>query len=78
MDPFWKGFGKAPTPAASERWVPDGTRVYCVGDLQSRDNRLRQMAERVEADTEPSSFDNAACIFEQTLLRLLDGEAEAF
>ena len=51
-----------PTPAASERWVPDGMRVYCVGDVDhSRDDLLRQMAERVEAETEPSSFDNAAC-----------------
>ena len=55
------GVGKAPTPAASERWVPDGRRVYCVGDVHDRDDLLRQMAERVEADTEPSSFDNAAC-----------------
>ena len=49
--------------------------MYCVGDLHGRDNLLRQMAERVEADAEPSSFDNAACHLEQTLLRLVDGGA---
>jgi hypothetical protein len=35
-------------------------RVY-VSDIHGRDDMLRQMAERVRADTEPSSFDNAAC-----------------
>jgi hypothetical protein len=50
MDPVLKRFGKAPTPAASKRWVPDGRPVYCVGDVHSRDDLLRQMVERVEAD----------------------------
>lgn len=53
MDLFLKRFGKAPTPAC-------GRRMYCVGDVRGRDDLLRQMVERVEADTEPSSFDNAA------------------
>ena len=60
MDPFLKRSGKAPTPAASERWSRMACRVY-VSDIHGRDDLLRQMAERVEADTEPSSFDNAAC-----------------
>src|SRR5262245_15153352 len=58
-----KRFEKAPTPAASARWVPDGMRVYCVGDVHGRDDLLRQMAERVEADIENPSFDHAVTVF---------------
>jgi serine/threonine protein phosphatase 1 len=63
MDVFLKRFGKSPTPAASERWVPDGIRVYCVGDVHGRHDLLRQMAERVEADIEAPSFDHAVTVF---------------
>jgi serine/threonine protein phosphatase 1 len=63
MDAFLKRLGKSPTPAASERWVPDGMRVYCVGDVHGRHDLLRQMAERVEADIKSSSFDNAETVF---------------
>jgi len=50
MDPFLKRFGKkAPAAAAIERRVPDGMRVYCVGDIHGRDDLLRQMAEHIEA-----------------------------
>ena len=69
IDPFLSGLGRRPFQLG---------RLYCVGDVHDRDDLLRQMAERVEAETEPSSFDNAACIFEQILLRLLDGGAGAF
>src|SRR5262249_131064 len=62
MDVFLKRFGKSPTPAASERWVPHGMRVYCVGDVHGRDDLLRQMAERVAADIK-SSFNNAETVF---------------
>src|SRR5262249_51367043 len=51
MDPFLKRSGKAPTPAGSRM----ACRVY-VSDIHGRDDLLRQMAERVEADTEPSSL----------------------
>jgi serine/threonine protein phosphatase 1 len=65
MNPFLKRFGKALAlaPAASERWVPDGMRVYCVGDVHGRDDLLRQMAERVEADSERSSVNHAVTVF---------------
>jgi diadenosine tetraphosphatase ApaH/serine/threonine PP2A family protein phosphatase len=63
MNPFLKRFGKAPAPAASERRVPDGMRVYCVGDIHGRDDLLRQMAERVEADIEAPSFEHAVTVF---------------
>jgi serine/threonine protein phosphatase 1 len=63
VDVFLKRFGKSPTPAASERWVPGGMRVYCVGDVHGRHDLLRRMAERVEADIESSSFDNAETVF---------------
>jgi len=63
LNPFLKRLGKAPAPATSERWVPDGMRVYCVGDIHGRDDLLRQMAERVEADIEAPSFEYAVTVF---------------
>jgi serine/threonine protein phosphatase 1 len=64
MDPFLKRLGKkAPAAAAIERRVPDGMRVYCVGDVHGRDDLLRQMAKQVEADLEPSCFDQAVTVF---------------
>jgi serine/threonine protein phosphatase 1 len=63
MNSVLKRLGKAPARAAIERRVPDGLRVYCVGDIHGRDDLLRQMAERVEADLEPSSFDQAVTVF---------------
>jgi Calcineurin-like phosphoesterase len=64
MDPFLKRLGKkAPAAAAIERRVPDGMRVYCVGDIHGRDDLLRQMAKQVEADLEPSSFEEAVTVF---------------
>src|SRR5262249_17281035 len=63
LDPFLKRFRRAPAPAASGRWVPDGMRVYCIGDIHGRDDLLRQMAECVEADIEPSSCDQAVTVF---------------
>ena len=63
MNPFVKRLGKAAAAAAIERWVPDGMRVYCVGDIHGRDDLLRQMAERVEADIEAPSFEYAVTVF---------------
>jgi Calcineurin-like phosphoesterase len=62
-NPFVRRLRRAPAPPAIARWVPDGMRVYCVGDIHGRDDLLRQMAERVEADLEPSSFDEAVTVF---------------
>ena len=45
------------------RRVPDGTRVYCVGDIHGRDDLLREIAERVEADLETRSFDHPVTVF---------------
>ena len=45
------------------RRVPDGTRVYCVGDIHGRDDLLQEMAERVEADMEARSSDDAVTVF---------------
>jgi diadenosine tetraphosphatase ApaH/serine/threonine PP2A family protein phosphatase len=63
MNPFARRLGTAVAPAAIERWVPDGMRVYCVGDIHGRDDLLGQMAERVEADLEPSSCDESVTVF---------------
>jgi serine/threonine protein phosphatase 1 len=45
------------------RRVPDGMRVYCVGDIHGRDDLLREMAGRVEADLANRSFDQAVTVF---------------
>ena len=58
-----KAVGKTPSPAAITRCVPDGTRVYCVGDIHGRDDLLREMAERIDADMETRSFDHAVTVF---------------
>ena len=50
-------------PIQSERRVPDGIRVYCVGDIHGRDDLLEEMAGRVEADMEPRSFDQVVTVF---------------
>jgi serine/threonine protein phosphatase 1 len=63
MNRFLNRFGKAPARAASERRVPNGMRVYCVGDIHGRDDLLRKMAKHVEVDLEPSSFDQAVTVF---------------
>src|SRR5262249_31817336 len=56
-------FGKASAPVPEQRRVPDGIRVYCVGDIHGRDDLLRQMAKCVEADIEAPSFDYAVTVF---------------
>ena len=62
-NPLFKAFGKTPAAVPTTRRVPDGTRVYCVGDIHGRDDLLGEMAERVEADMEPRSFDHAVTVF---------------
>src|SRR5215475_9044274 len=63
MNPFLKRLAKEPAGAAIERRVPDGMRIYCVGDIHGRDDLLRQMATQVEADLESSSFEQAVTVF---------------
>src|SRR5690242_6467291 len=61
-NPFRTALRKAPeTPA--QRWVPDGMRVYCVGDIHGRDDLLRDMAERVRADLNEGSFNQSTTVF---------------
>jgi len=43
--------------------VPDGTLVYCIGDIHGRDDLLRETAERVAADLKTRSFDHAVTVF---------------
>ena len=62
-NPFREALKKTPPPVPTARHVPEGTRVYCVGDIHGRDDLLRDMAERVEADMEVRSFDRAVTIF---------------
>ena len=56
-------FGNAPGPTPPTRRVPDGVRVYCVGDIHGRDDLLGEMAERVKADMEGQSFDRVVTVF---------------
>ena len=58
-----EGVWENAAPVLTTRRVPDGTRVYCVGDIHGRDDLLREMAERVGADMEASSFDHAVTVF---------------
>ena len=61
-NPFHKIFEKTP-PVLTTRRVPDGTLVYCVGDIHGRDDLLRDMARRVGADIDTRSFDHAVTVF---------------
>jgi serine/threonine protein phosphatase 1 len=63
VNPFFKALRDAPSPVSTTRRVPDGTRVYCVGDIHGRDDLLEKMAERVKADMEGRSFDHVTTVF---------------
>jgi serine/threonine protein phosphatase 1 len=58
-----KAVGKTPSPTTITRCVPDGTRVYCVGDIHGRDDLLLEMAERIDSDIGARSFDDAVTVF---------------
>jgi serine/threonine protein phosphatase 1 len=45
------------------RRAPDGMCVYCVGDIHGRDDLLREMAGRVEADLANRSVDQTVTVF---------------
>jgi serine/threonine protein phosphatase 1 len=62
-NPFLEALKKTPLPVPTARHVPEGTRAYCVGDIHGRDDLLREMAERVEADMKVQSFDRAVTVF---------------
>jgi serine/threonine protein phosphatase 1 len=59
---FFSAFESTPAVATTRR-VPDGTVVYCIGDIHGRDDLLRDMADRVEADLKTRSFEHAVTIF---------------
>src|SRR5262249_25916770 len=50
-------------PVATTRRIPDGTIVYCIGDIHGRDDLLREMAERVAADLKKQSFEHSVTVF---------------
>jgi serine/threonine protein phosphatase 1 len=62
INPFRNILKSAP-PVQSERRVPDGIRVYCVGDIHGRDDLLEEMAGRVKTDMESRSFDDVVTVF---------------
>jgi serine/threonine protein phosphatase 1 len=61
--PTFKAIGKTPSAVPMTRRVPDGTRIYCVGDIHGRDDLLGEMARRVEADMATQSFDHTLTVF---------------
>lgn len=61
--PLLWAFGKTASPLSIARRVPDGIRVYCVGDIHGRDDLLQEMAERVAADLKVSSCEHAVTVF---------------
>ena len=61
-NPFLKRLERTPAVAITRR-VPDGTLVYCIGDIHGRDDLLRETAERVAADLKTRSFDHAVTVF---------------
>jgi serine/threonine protein phosphatase 1 len=61
--PFLKAFVKESPAVSTTRRVPNGTLVYCVGDIHGRDDLLQEMSECVEADVEAHSFNQAVTIF---------------
>jgi serine/threonine protein phosphatase 1 len=54
---------KSAPPVQSERRVPDGIRVYSVGDIHGRDDLLEEMAGRVNTDLESRSLDDVVTVF---------------
>ena len=61
--PFFKAFAEKSSPVVTTRRVPDGMRVYCVGDIHGRNDLLDQMAERVKADMDGQSFEKIVTVF---------------
>ena len=71
MNFFIKVFGKAQRLSAAqgcgavttERRVPDGDRIYAVGDIHGRDDLLAEIAQRIEADLRRGTIDRAVTVF---------------
>jgi serine/threonine protein phosphatase 1 len=61
-NPFFKTF-KRTTAVPITRRVPDEALVYCIGDIHGRDDLLRDMAKRVEADLKTRSSEHAVTVF---------------
>jgi serine/threonine protein phosphatase 1 len=61
-NPFFNFFKRTPAVATARR-VPNGNLVYCIGDIHGRDDLLRDMAGRVEADLKTRSFEDALTVF---------------
>ena len=52
-----------PPAVPAVRRVPDGTWVYCVGDIHGRDDLFGEMAKQVSADMKVRTFDHAVTVF---------------
>ena len=61
---LFKASAEKSSPAVvSTRRVPDGMRVYCVGDIHGRNDLLDQMADHVKADIDGQSFEKIVTVF---------------
>ena len=59
---FRKALKQAPQ-SPTERRVPPGMRVYCIGDIHGCDDLLREMADHVGADLKAGSFNEPVTVF---------------
>src|SRR5262249_41682286 len=58
-----KVFAEKSSSAVTTRRVPEGMRVYCVGDIHGRSDLLDQMGECVKSDMDGQSFDKIVTVF---------------
>lgn len=47
---FWKRKSKSPRPARADSSIPEGRRVYAIGDIHGRDDLFARMVELIRAD----------------------------
>jgi serine/threonine protein phosphatase 1 len=61
--PFFKAFAEMSSPVVTARCVPDGMRVYCVGDIHGRNDLLDKMAERITVDMADHTSEKTVTVF---------------
>ena len=59
---FWKRKSKAATQARSGFAIPEGQRVYAIGDIHGRDDLFAQLIEQIRADVAARPVQNVTLI----------------
>ncbi|MDK2761558.1 MAG: metallophosphoesterase [Sphingopyxis sp.] len=59
---FWKRKGKAAVKARGSFAIPDGQRVYAIGDIHGRDDLFAQLIEQILADVAARPADHITLI----------------